>query len=281
MLEPVVAIVVAWAWLGESSAGPAVRCGCLPSSVSGSRRPPGEKAALSESDVPLWGMRPRKATLQTAAMLIKRKILVAFLALFALLGSAAGAGARGLTSPEASLLQTMNTVRTSQGLPPLRPGRPPPSRRPRPFGGHDAPSVLRPRGRRRPGSRPRRPRPGFGEDLAWGTGSPPSGSWTSGSQARGTAPSCSAPAFAASESASPSGRSPGTVMPRSSRPTSPAARKNPKLKRGGLCRRGLLALLGFHQRAQLRTASRRGARRARRDRDGRAVSARAGPARAG
>jgi len=53
-------------------------------------------------------------------MLNKRKILVAFLALSALLGSAAGAGARSLSSPEASLLQTMNSVRTSRGLPPLR-----------------------------------------------------------------------------------------------------------------------------------------------------------------
>jgi uncharacterized protein YkwD len=53
-------------------------------------------------------------------MPIKTKILVTFLASFALLGSAGAAQARGLTSPEASLLQTMNAVRTSHGLPPLR-----------------------------------------------------------------------------------------------------------------------------------------------------------------
>src|SRR5438552_15414434 len=50
----------------------------------------------------------------------KRKVLVAFLASFALLGSAGAAQARTLTSPEASLLQTMNAVRTSHGLAPLR-----------------------------------------------------------------------------------------------------------------------------------------------------------------
>ena len=50
----------------------------------------------------------------------KKKVLVAFLASFALLGSAAGAQARTLTNSEASLLQTMNAVRTSHGLAPLR-----------------------------------------------------------------------------------------------------------------------------------------------------------------
>ena len=53
-------------------------------------------------------------------MLIKNKILVAFLASFALLGPAAGAQARTLSSSEASLLQTMNSVRTSKHLVPLR-----------------------------------------------------------------------------------------------------------------------------------------------------------------
>jgi uncharacterized protein YkwD len=53
-------------------------------------------------------------------MPIKKKILVAFLALFALLGPAAGAQARTLSSSETSLLQTMNSVRTSHGLAPLR-----------------------------------------------------------------------------------------------------------------------------------------------------------------
>jgi uncharacterized protein YkwD len=53
-------------------------------------------------------------------MLIKSKIFVTFLAVFAFLGPAAGAQARTLTSSEASLLQTMNSVRTSHGLAPLR-----------------------------------------------------------------------------------------------------------------------------------------------------------------
>src|SRR5438552_6326054 len=53
-------------------------------------------------------------------MPIKKKILVAFLASFALLGPAAGAQARTLSSSEASLLQTMNSVRTSNHLAPLR-----------------------------------------------------------------------------------------------------------------------------------------------------------------
>jgi uncharacterized protein YkwD len=53
-------------------------------------------------------------------MLIKNKILVAFLASFALLGPAAGAEARTLSSSEASLLQTINSVRTSKHLAPLR-----------------------------------------------------------------------------------------------------------------------------------------------------------------
>ena len=53
-------------------------------------------------------------------MPIKSKVLVAFLAVFALLGPAAGAQARVLSSSELSLLQTMNTVRKSHGLAPLR-----------------------------------------------------------------------------------------------------------------------------------------------------------------
>jgi uncharacterized protein YkwD len=50
----------------------------------------------------------------------KTKVLVAFLASFALLGSAGGAQARTLTSPEASLLQSINAVRASHGLAALR-----------------------------------------------------------------------------------------------------------------------------------------------------------------
>ena len=53
-------------------------------------------------------------------MLIKSKVLVAFVAVFALLGPAAGAQARVLSSSELSLLQTMNAVRKSHGLAPLR-----------------------------------------------------------------------------------------------------------------------------------------------------------------
>jgi uncharacterized protein YkwD len=53
-------------------------------------------------------------------MPIKKKILIAFLASFALLGPAAGAQARTLSSSEASLLQTLNVVRSSNHLAPLR-----------------------------------------------------------------------------------------------------------------------------------------------------------------
>jgi uncharacterized protein YkwD len=50
----------------------------------------------------------------------KKKVLVAFLASFVLLGSAGAAQARTLTSPEASLLQSINAVRASHGLAPVR-----------------------------------------------------------------------------------------------------------------------------------------------------------------
>jgi uncharacterized protein YkwD len=56
-------------------------------------------------------------------MPIKKKILVAFLASFFLVGSAGAAQAtraRTLSSPEASLLQSINAVRASHGLAPLR-----------------------------------------------------------------------------------------------------------------------------------------------------------------
>jgi len=103
-------------------------------------------------------------------MLIKRKILVAFLALFALLGSAAGAGARGLSSSEASLLQTMNTVRTSRGLAPLRLD----VRLLRAARGHSADMMNRQyfaHGAVAARALAQRARgPVYGEDLAWGTG---------------------------------------------------------------------------------------------------------------
>ena len=102
-------------------------------------------------------------------MLNKRKILVALLALSALLGSAAGAGARSLSSPEASLLQTMNSVRTSRGLPPLRLD----VRLLRAARGHSADMMHRQyfaHGAVAARVLAQRARgPVYGEDLAWGT----------------------------------------------------------------------------------------------------------------
>src|SRR2546430_9215995 len=69
---------------------------------------------------PFWGRRPRNGDSRLPRMPINKKILLAFLASFALLGPAAGAQARTLTSSEASLLQTMNAVRTSHHVAPLR-----------------------------------------------------------------------------------------------------------------------------------------------------------------
>lgn len=103
-------------------------------------------------------------------MLIKKKILIAFLAAFALLGPAAGAQARTLSSSEASLLQTMNSVRTSHALAPLRVD----VRLLRAARGHSA-DMLR-RQYFAHGSVAGRALaqgahgPVFGEDLAWGTG---------------------------------------------------------------------------------------------------------------
>ena len=103
-------------------------------------------------------------------MSIKKKILVAFLAIFALLGATAGAEARTLSSSEASLLQTMNGVRASHGLAPLRLD----VRLLRAARGHSADMLHRQyfahgsvAGRALAhGARG----PVFGEDLAWGTG---------------------------------------------------------------------------------------------------------------
>jgi uncharacterized protein YkwD len=53
-------------------------------------------------------------------MFVKKHVVVVFLAVFAILVPAAGAQARGLTNPEASLLDTINTVRKSHGLATLR-----------------------------------------------------------------------------------------------------------------------------------------------------------------
>jgi uncharacterized protein YkwD len=53
-------------------------------------------------------------------MFAKKQVFLAFLAVFAIFGPAGAAQARGLTSSEASLLTTMNSVRKSHGLPALR-----------------------------------------------------------------------------------------------------------------------------------------------------------------
>jgi len=103
-------------------------------------------------------------------MSIKNKILVAFLASFALLAPAAGAQARTLSSSVASLLQTINSVRTSSHLAPLRVD----VRLLRAARAHSADMMQRHyfahggvAGRAvAQGARG----PVFGEDLAWGTG---------------------------------------------------------------------------------------------------------------
>jgi uncharacterized protein YkwD len=103
-------------------------------------------------------------------MLIKKKILVAFLASFALLGPAAGAQARTLSSSEDSLLQTMNSARASHGLAPLRVD----VRLLRAARGHSADMMHRQYFAH--GSVAGRALaqgahgPVFGEDLAWATG---------------------------------------------------------------------------------------------------------------
>jgi uncharacterized protein YkwD len=102
-------------------------------------------------------------------MFIKTKVLVAFVAVFALLGPAAGAEGRALSSSEASLLQSVNAVRTSHGLAPLRMD----IRLVRAARGHSADMMRRQYFAH--GSVARRALaagargPVFGEDLAWGT----------------------------------------------------------------------------------------------------------------
>jgi uncharacterized protein YkwD len=115
-------------------------------------------------------MRPKNTADRLPRMPTKKKILVAFLASFALLGPAAGAQARALSSSEASLLQTMNSVRTSNRLAPLRVD----VRLLRAARGHSADMMRRQyfahgsvAGRAMAqGARG----PVYGEDLAWGTG---------------------------------------------------------------------------------------------------------------
>jgi uncharacterized protein YkwD len=100
----------------------------------------------------------------------KKKLFVAFVAIFALLGATAGAEARTLSSSEASLLQTMNGVRTSRGLAPLRLD----VRLLRAARGHSADMLHRQyfaHGSVAGRALAHRARgPVFGEDLAWGTG---------------------------------------------------------------------------------------------------------------
>jgi uncharacterized protein YkwD len=103
-------------------------------------------------------------------MSIKRQILVVFLVVFAVLAPATAAQARGLTSSEASLLKTMNSVRASHGLAPLRVDY----RLVRAARGHSA-DMMR-RGYFAHGSVAGRAvaagarGPLFGEDLAWAQG---------------------------------------------------------------------------------------------------------------
>lgn len=99
----------------------------------------------------------------------KSKIVVSFLAVFAVLVPAAGGQARPSSGSEASLLRTMNGVRASHGLAPLRVDL----RLVRAARGHSADMMRRQyfahgsvAGRAlAAGARG----PVFGEDLAWGT----------------------------------------------------------------------------------------------------------------
>jgi uncharacterized protein YkwD len=114
-------------------------------------------------------MRPQIDASRLPRMPIKTKILTAFLAVFALLGTGTAAQARTLTGSEASLLQTMNAVRAAHGLGPLRLD----IRLLRAARGHSADMMHRQyfahgsvTGRvLAQGARG----PVFGEDLAWGT----------------------------------------------------------------------------------------------------------------
>jgi uncharacterized protein YkwD len=100
----------------------------------------------------------------------KKQVLIGFLVAFGILAPAAGAQARGLTSSEASLLNTMNAARKSNGLPALRVD----FHLVRAARGHSADMMRRQyfahgsvAGRAlATGARG----PVFGEDLAWATG---------------------------------------------------------------------------------------------------------------
>jgi hypothetical protein len=136
----------------------------------GRRVPPPDFPLRANSIYPFWGTSLRISDFKLPRMLIKRKILVAFLAVFALLGPAAGAQAGSLSGSETSLVQTINSVRTSRGLAPLRVD----FRLVRAARGHSA-DMLR-RQYFAHGSVSRRARaagargPVFGENLAWAAG---------------------------------------------------------------------------------------------------------------
>src|SRR5205814_2284135 len=106
-------------------------------------------------------------------MFVKKQVLVVFLLAFGIFVPAAAAQARGLTSSEASLLNTMNAARKSNGLAPLRVD----FHLVRAARGHSADMMRRQyfahgslAGRAvAAGARG----PLFGEDLAWATGMTP------------------------------------------------------------------------------------------------------------
>jgi uncharacterized protein YkwD len=103
-------------------------------------------------------------------MLTKNKVLIASIAGFSLLWPAAGAQARTLSGPEASLFRTVNSVRTARGLAPLRVD----IRLVRAARGHSADMIRRQYfahgsiASRALAAGARGPL--FGEDLAWGRG---------------------------------------------------------------------------------------------------------------
>jgi uncharacterized protein YkwD len=103
-------------------------------------------------------------------MFIKTKILVAFVTVFAVLWPVAAVQAGSLSSSEASLLQTMNAVRTSRGLAPLRLD----VHLLRAARGHSSDMMQRQyfaHGAVAARALAQRARgPVYGEDLAWGTG---------------------------------------------------------------------------------------------------------------
>jgi uncharacterized protein YkwD len=119
---------------------------------------------------PFRGRLPLVSDSRLPRMFSKTKVVVAFVAVFALLGPAAGAQARPLSSAEASLLETMNSVRTSRGLAPLRLD----VRLVRAARGHSADMLRRQYFAHGPVAHRARAAgargPVFGEDLAWGTG---------------------------------------------------------------------------------------------------------------